>query len=60
MAWPAHAIVVLHTDGIESRWSPARLHPLLARDPALPAALLIRDHSRGRDDSSVVVLRRSH
>jgi anti-sigma regulatory factor (Ser/Thr protein kinase) len=59
LEWPPHALVVLHTDGIESRWSAERLMPVLGRDLALAGALLLRDHSRGRDDATVVVLRRS-
>ena len=56
--WVAHAALILHSDGIESRWAPTRLLPLLGRDPALMAAILIRDHMRGRDDASVVVVTR--
>lgn len=56
--WPPHAVVVLHTDGIEARWTPQLIHPVLGHDPALVAAVLVRDHCRGRDDASVVVLRR--
>jgi hypothetical protein len=51
--------VVVHSDGLESRWTPRRLMPVLGRDPMLAAALLLRDHSRGRDDATVVVLRRA-
>lgn len=56
--WPLHAVVIAHTDGIESRWPAERIVPLLARDPVLLAAVLLRDHSRGRDDATVVVARR--
>jgi anti-sigma regulatory factor (Ser/Thr protein kinase) len=56
--WPAHAVVVLHTDGIEARWTPQLIHPLLGHDPSLIAAILVRDHCRGRDDATVVVFRR--
>jgi len=58
-AWPPHALVVVHSDGLESRWGPQRLLPVLGRDPMLAAALLLRDHGRGRDDATVVVLRRA-
>jgi hypothetical protein len=34
------------------------LMPVLGRDPSLAAALLARDHCRGRDDATVAVLRR--
>jgi hypothetical protein len=56
--WPEHALLVVFSDGIESRWQPELLAPVLGRDPALAAALLVRDHCRGRDDASVAVLRR--
>jgi anti-sigma regulatory factor (Ser/Thr protein kinase) len=57
-SWPAHAVVVVHTDGIESRWTPELIRPVLCHDPALIAAILVRDHCRGPDDATVVVLRR--
>jgi anti-sigma regulatory factor (Ser/Thr protein kinase) len=58
LEWPAHAMVVVHTDGIEARWGTKLLLPVLGRDPALAAAILMRDHCRGRDDATVVVVRR--
>ncbi len=57
-AWPPHALLVVHSDGIETRWNGARLMPVLGRDLTLAAAILVRDHCRGRDDATVVVLRR--
>lgn len=56
--WPEHAMLVACSDGIETRWKPEVLAPVLGRDPTLAAALLVRDHSRGRDDATVAVLRR--
>jgi anti-sigma regulatory factor (Ser/Thr protein kinase) len=56
--WPDHALLVVCSDGIETRWRPELLRPVLARDPALAAALLLREHGRGRDDATVAVLRR--
>ena len=58
MELPEHALAIVHSDGIETRWDSTRLHPLIDRDPALIAAVLLRDHCRGRDDATVVVLRR--
>jgi len=55
---PDHALVVLHSDGIETRWTVDRIRPLLQRDPTLVAAVLLRDHTRHRDDATVVVIRR--
>jgi anti-sigma regulatory factor (Ser/Thr protein kinase) len=57
-AWPAHALVIVHSDGIDTRWRADRILPVLKKDPALVAAILLRDHSRHRDDATVVVLRR--
>lgn len=56
--WPPHAMLVVCTDGIETRWRAELLAPVLGRDPVLAAALLARDHCRGRDDATVAVLRR--
>ena len=56
--WPDHAILVACSDGIETRWKPEIVAPVLGRDPTLAAALLARDHLRGRDDATVAVLRR--
>jgi hypothetical protein len=56
--WPPQATLVLWSDGLRSR---AAAQPqdagLLARDPALVAATLYRDHNRGSDDATVVVVR---
>ncbi|MBA2964411.1 MULTISPECIES: ATP-binding protein [Ramlibacter] len=56
--WPDHALVVACSDGIETRWKPELLRPVLGRDPAVAAAILARDHFRGRDDATVAVMRR--
>ena len=58
-AWPPDSIVVLFSDGLTSHWSLDRYPGLARRHPALIAAVLYRDHSRRRDDVTVVVARRS-
>ena len=58
-AWPPHAVVVLHSDGLTSRWNLRDSGALLQADPAVIAAWLLRDHTRGHDDVTVVVVRRS-
>lgn len=55
---PSHALLIMHSDGIETRWKAERLLPVLRSDPSLVAAILMRDHTRHRDDATVVVLRR--
>jgi anti-sigma regulatory factor (Ser/Thr protein kinase) len=52
--WPKKAVVVLYSDGLQTRWTLDRYPALPARDPALLAALLYRDFTRGRDDVTVV------
>jgi anti-sigma regulatory factor (Ser/Thr protein kinase) len=56
--WPEHALLLAFSDGIETRWKADVITPVLGRDPTLAAALLVRDHCRGRDDATVAVLRR--
>jgi anti-sigma regulatory factor (Ser/Thr protein kinase) len=53
---PAHALMLLHSDGIATRWDAQALMPLLSRDPTLLAATVLRNHSRTRDDATVVVI----
>lgn len=56
--WPEHALLVLHSDGIATRWTLADAPGLLRHHPTTIAAWLLRSHLRGKDDASVVVLRR--
>ncbi len=58
MALPAHALIIVHSDGIATRWDTQHILPVLGRDPALVAAILMRHYSRKRDDATIVVLRR--
>jgi len=54
---PSHAMMLVHTDGIASRWPASALAPLMPRDPTLLAAALVWTQLRGRDDATVVVLK---
>ena len=56
--WPDHAMLILHSDGIATRWASDSLYPLMQHDPVLVALLLLRDQCRGRDDATIVVLQR--
>jgi anti-sigma regulatory factor (Ser/Thr protein kinase) len=53
----ADALLVMHSDGLSARWDLKTRAGLLQRHPAIVAAILYRDFSRGRDDSTVVVVR---
>ncbi|MES2263720.1 MAG: ATP-binding SpoIIE family protein phosphatase [Pseudomonadota bacterium] len=55
--WPAGAILILHSDGLATRWDLADYAGVFACHPRIIAALLYRDFARGRDDVTVLVLR---
>jgi anti-sigma regulatory factor (Ser/Thr protein kinase) len=57
-AW-SDGVVVMHSDGLASSWSFDRYPGLVRMHPTLIAAVLYRDFSRGRDDVTVMVARRS-
>lgn len=56
--WPDHSLVVLHSDGLATRWNFLDVGGLLQCDPAVVAGWLLRDYTRGHDDVTVVVLKR--
>lgn len=56
-ACPAHGLLIMHSDGLRSRWSLDEYPGLALRHPALIAAVLCRDFSRGRDDVTVLAIR---
>ncbi|MGA7521268.1 MAG: SpoIIE family protein phosphatase [Acidobacteriaceae bacterium] len=55
--WTADAILVLHSDGLHSKWDLSSYAGLMARHPAIIGAALLRDFRRQRDDASVVVVK---
>lgn len=56
-AFPAGAQLVIASDGLKSRLLLDGYGGLRARDPVTVAAVLWRDHARGRDDATAVVAR---
>jgi anti-sigma regulatory factor (Ser/Thr protein kinase) len=54
-AYPSGAVVVLHSDGVRSRWSEADVRGLVGRAPLLLAATLLRDAGIRHDDACVLV-----
>jgi hypothetical protein len=52
---PPSGLVIMHSDGLSSSWNLEAYPGLSRRHPALIAATLYRDASRGRDDVCVVV-----
>ena len=55
--WARDGLLVLHSDGLTARWDLNDYYGLAACHPAVVAAVLYRDFTRGRDDVTVLVLR---
>jgi len=53
--WNADSILIMHSDGLSSRWDLERYPGIWCRHPSLISAMLHRDFSRGRDDVTVLV-----
>lgn len=50
-------IVILHSDGLTTKWELDTYPGLATQHPSLIAGVLFRDHRRGRDDASIVAMR---
>ena len=55
--WPVGATLTMYSDGITSQSSLMKYPGLLTRSPLLAAAVIYRDFSRRRDDSTVLIAR---
>ncbi|MFI5966801.1 SpoIIE family protein phosphatase [Streptomyces asoensis] len=59
-AWAADRLLVLHSDGLPGRWAPPADPRLFRADPAVTAAVTVRDAGSSarpvRDDTAVAVL----
>jgi anti-sigma regulatory factor (Ser/Thr protein kinase) len=55
--WSHDSTLIMHSDGLTTRWDLDRYAGLLGHDAALIAAVLWKDHRRQNDDSTVVVAR---
>jgi anti-sigma regulatory factor (Ser/Thr protein kinase) len=55
--WTPDTILVLHSDGLQSKWDLTSYAGLVARHPAVIGGTLLRDFRRSRDDASVVVVK---
>jgi len=54
-AWLPGSRLVIHSDGIGTRWTLAKYPGLARRHPGVIAGVIARDHRRGSDDATVVV-----
>jgi anti-sigma regulatory factor (Ser/Thr protein kinase) len=57
LPWARGNVLVLHTDGITTRWRADAYRGILTHHPTVLAAALQRDHARGRDDATVLAFR---
>jgi anti-sigma regulatory factor (Ser/Thr protein kinase) len=55
--WPPDGVLVMHSDGVQTRWDLSGYSGLLVRHSAVIAGALLRDFRRQRDDASVVVIK---
>ena len=55
LPWASDGAIILASDGLSTRWNIAHYPDLLARHPALVAAVLHRDFARDNDDATVMV-----
>ena len=53
--WNEESILVMHSDGLTSRWDLAKYPGIWTKQPSMIAALLHRDFSREKDDATVLV-----
>ncbi len=58
--WKPGSLLIMHSDGMNSHWDLEQYAGIASRHVAVIAALLYRDHSRQRDDITVVVVRGAH
>jgi anti-sigma regulatory factor (Ser/Thr protein kinase) len=56
--WADEIFLLLHSDGLASRWSLDTYPGLMARHPSLIAGVLYRDFQRGYDDVTVLVVKK--
>ena len=55
--WSRNAMLILHSDGIGTRWDLSAYPGLQLQPSVMIAAVLYRDFARGRDDATVVVVK---
>ena len=55
--WPSHSVLIMHSDGVNTRWDLSAYPGLINRKPIIIAGVLLRDFRRERDDASVLVVK---
>jgi hypothetical protein len=57
--WSTDSFIIMHSDGLGTRWDLGQYPGLAMRPPSLIAAVLYRDFARKRDDVTVLVVRKN-
>jgi anti-sigma regulatory factor (Ser/Thr protein kinase) len=57
LPWHPEALLILHSDGISSRWNLQKNPGLIRRHPSLVAGVIYRDFRHQHDDATVVAVR---
>ncbi len=57
LPWNSNSLLIMNSDGLNTRWDLKAYPGIWSKHPALIAALLYRDFSRERDDVTVLVAR---
>ena len=52
--WNSESVLIMHSDGLGSRWDLAQYPGLASKHPSIIAAVLYRDFERERDDVTVL------
>ena len=53
--WNAQDVLIMHSDGLATKWNLEQYPGIWSKHPSIIAAILHRDFSRGRDDVTVFV-----
>lgn len=53
--WNAQDVLIMHSDGLATKWNLEQYPGIWSKHPSIIAAVLHRDFSRGRDDVTVFV-----
>ncbi|MBB6143423.1 anti-sigma regulatory factor (Ser/Thr protein kinase) [Silvibacterium bohemicum] len=53
--WEPGSALIMHSDGLGTRWNVEQYPGLTSRHPALLAGVLFRDYCRKRDDATVLI-----
>lgn len=57
LEWSPASTLILHSDGVQTRWDLSAYAGLMAKHAAVIGGALLRDFRRQRDDASVVVIK---